>query len=175
MEWRRLIEGNTKNGQQVPDPAPYGGNCGATTITVPSDTQVKASVLAKNCNGPGPGGLPAGIVQGQAFPNNTIPACMIDPNATALVTAGIFPAPTIGNKFFGSVSTPTNLKEEAVRLDHNFTSKFSVFAHFVAKQVTQSYPISQWSAANVPTVADTFRNPTYTAAPDTTPSTTQTL
>src|SRR5260221_13452699 len=46
MEWRRLIEGNTNNGQQVPDPATYGGNFGATTITVPSDTQVKASFPA---------------------------------------------------------------------------------------------------------------------------------
>ena len=175
MEWRRLIEGNTNNGQQVPDPATYGGNFGATTITVPSDTQVKASVLAKNCNGPGPGGLPAGIVQGQAFPNNTIPACMIDPNATALVTAGIFPAPTIGNKFFGSVSTPTNLKEEVVRIDHNFTSKFSVFGHFVAEQVTQGYAISQWSGANVPTVGDTFGNPSYSGVIHTTYSISPTL
>src|SRR6266481_3142609 len=175
MEWRRLIEGNTNNGQQVPDPATYGGNFGATTITVPSDTQVKASVLAKNCNGPGPGGLPAGIEQGQAFPNNTIPACMIDPNATALVTAGIFPAPTIGNKFFGSVSTPTNLKEEVVRIDHNFTSKFSVFGHFVAEQVTQGYAISQWSGANVPTVGDTFGNPSYSGVIHTTYSISPTL
>src|SRR5258707_2435359 len=168
MEWRRLIEGNTNNGQQVPDPATYGSNFGATTITVPSDTQVKTSVLAKNCNGPGPGGLPAGIVQGQAFPNNTIPACMIDPNATALVSAGIFPAPTSGGKFFGAVITPTNLKEEVVRIDHNFTSKFSVFGHFVAEQVTQGYAISQWSGANVPTVGDTFGNPSYSAVIHTT-------
>src|SRR5260370_2096685 len=168
MEWRRLIEGNTKNGQQVPNPAPSGGNFGVTTITVPWDRKVKASVFAKNGNGPGPGALPAGIVQGQAFPNNTIPACMIDPNASALVTAGIFPAPTIGNKFFGSVSTPTNLKEEVVRIDHNFTSKFSVFGHFVAEQVTQGYAISQWSGANVPTVGDTFGNPSYSAVIHTT-------
>jgi hypothetical protein len=158
MEWRRLIQGNTNNGQPVPDPTTYGGNFGATTINVPKASQVSAGVLAKNCPG---GVLPAGIVQGQPFPANSIPACMIDPNATALVTAGIFPAPTIGNKFFGSVSTPTNLKEEVVRIDHNFTSKFSVFGHFVAEQVTQGYAISQWSGANVPTVGDTFGNPSY--------------
>src|SRR6266478_6582109 len=160
MEWRRLIEGNTNNGQPVPIPATYGGNFGATTINVPKASQVSSSVLAKNCPG---GVLPAGIVQGQPFPGNTIPSCMIDPNATALVGAGIFPAPTIGNKFFGSVSTPTNLKEEVVRIDHNFTSKFSVFGHFVAEQVTQGYAISQWSGANVPTVGDTFGNPSYSA------------
>jgi len=53
------------------------------------------------------------------------------------------------------------LKEEVVRIDHNFTSKFSVFGHFVAEQVTQGYAISQWSGANVPTVGDTFGNPSY--------------
>src|SRR6266478_30580 len=175
MEWRRLIQGNTNNGQQVPLPSTYGGDFGSAVITVPSATQVKASVLAKNCNGPGPGGLPAGIVQGSPFPGNVIPTCMIDPNATALLNAGIFPAPTIGNKFFGSVSTPTNLKEEVVRIDHNFTSKFSVFGHFVAEQVTQGYAISQWSGANVPTVGDTFGNPSYSGVIHTTYSISPTL
>jgi hypothetical protein len=168
MEWRRLVLGSVNNGQQVPLPTTYGGNFGATTITVPSSTQVASSVLAKNCNGPGPGGLPAGIVQGSPFPGNVIPSCMIDPNATALVTAGIFPAPTNGNKFFGSANAPTNLKEEVVRIDHNFTPKFSVFGHYIAEQVTQGFAISQWSGANVPTVGDTFGNPSYSAVIHTT-------
>src|SRR6266403_1804298 len=165
MEWRRLIQGTTNNGQIVPDPATYGGNFGSTTITVPSATQVSSGVLAKNCPG---GVLPAGVVQGSPFPNNTIPTCMLDPNATALANAGIFPAPTSGNKFFGAVSTPTNLKEEVVRIDHNFTSKFSVFGHFIAEQVSQGYAISQWSGANVPTVGDTFGNPSYSGVVHTT-------
>jgi hypothetical protein len=160
MEWRRLIQGNITNGQTVPDPATYGGNFGATTINVPSATKVSPTVLAKNCPG---GVLPAGVVQGAPFPGNTIPACMIDPNATALVNAGIFPAPTSGTIFNGPSNTPTNLKEEVVRIDHNFSSKFSVFGHFIAEQVTQGYSISQWSGANVPTVGDTFGNPSYSA------------
>jgi hypothetical protein len=165
MEWRRLIQGNTNTAQPVPDPATYGGNFGATAITVPKASQVSAGVLAKNCPG---GVLPAGIVQGAPFPGNVIPTCMIDPNASALATAGIFPAPTSGNKFVGSVNTPTNLKEEVVRIDHNFTSKFSVFGHFIAEQVTQGYAISQWSGANVPTVGDTFGNPSYSGVIHTT-------
>jgi hypothetical protein len=160
MEWRRLIQGNITNGQTVPDPATYGGNFGATTINVPSATQVSPTVLAKNCPG---GVLPAGIVQGAPFPNNTIPSCMLDPNAASLLRVGIFPAPTAGTTFNGPSSTPTNLKEEVVRIDHNFTSKFSVFGHFIAEQVTQGYSISQWSGANVPTVGDTFGNPSYSA------------
>jgi hypothetical protein len=158
MEWRRLIQGNVTNGQQVPLQSTYGGNFGATTINVPKASQVSAGVLAKNCPG---GVLPAGIVQGSPFPGNTIPTCMIDPNATSLLSAGIFPGPTAGNIFNGPSTTPTPLKEEVVRIDHNFTSKFSVFGHFIAEQVSQGYSISQWSGANIPTVGDTFGNPSY--------------
>src|SRR5579859_2860632 len=165
MEWRRLIQGNVNNGQPVPLPSTYDGNLGATAINVPAANKVSAGVLAKNCPG---GVLPAGIVQGQPFPNNTIPSCMIDPNSSALLKAGIFPAPTSGNLFFGSANAPTNLKEEIVRVDHNFTSKFSVFGHFIAEQVTQGFAISQWSGANVPTVGDNFGNPSYSAVIHTT-------
>src|ERR1700729_3437453 len=168
MEWRRLIQGSVTNSQTVPDPATYGGNFGgdATPIKVPTAAQVAPSVLFANC----PGGVaPAGVVQGGTFVGNVIPSCMISPNATALLTAGIFPAPTGANdQFTGSATAPTNLKEEIVRIDHNFTSKFSVFGHFIAEQVSQGYPISQWSGANVPTVGDTFGNPSYSGVVHTT-------
>ena len=161
MEWRRLIQGSVNNSQTVPDPTTYGGNFGSTVINVPSASQVSAAVLAQNCPG---GVLPAGVVQGSPFPGNTIPSCMISGNATALLKAGIFPAPTGANdQFTGGSTTPTNLKEEIVRIDHNFSSKFSVFGHFIDEQVTQGYSISQWSGANVPTVGDTFGNPSYSA------------
>ncbi len=163
MEWRRLIQGSITNGQPVPDPTTYGGNFSGLTkaILVPGADQVSAGVLAQNCPG---GVLPAGVVQGKAFPGNVIPSCMISPNSTALLSAGIFPAPTSANNIFnGAATAPTNLKEEIVRIDHNFTSKFSVFGHFIAEQVSQGFPISQWSGANVPTVGDTFGNPSYSA------------
>src|SRR5580658_1473930 len=160
MEWRRLIQGVVNNGQPVPLASTYGGNFGSTVINVPTAAQVAPSVLAKDCPG---GVLPAGIVQGSPFPNNTIPACMISPNATALLSAGIFPAPTSGDQFTGAATSPTNVKEEIVRIDHNFSSKFSVFGHFIAEQVSQGYSTSQWSGANVPTVGDTFGNPSYSA------------
>src|SRR5579862_178497 len=164
MEWRRLIQGGLTN-QPVPDPSTYGGNFGSTLINVPTAADVSAGVLGQNCPG---GALPAGIVQGSPFPNNTIPSCMISPNATALLTAGIFPAnntldATGKPVFIGGNNSPTDLKEEVVRIDHNFNSKFSVFGHFIAEQVSQTFGVSQWSGANVPTVGDTFGNPSYSA------------
>jgi len=164
QEWRRLIQGGLTN-QPVPATSTYGGDFGSQVINVPSASAVSASVLARNCPGDV---LPAGIVQGTPFPNNTIPACMISPNATSLLNAGIFPASNTVNAggeptFIGGNNSPTNLEEEVVRIDHSFTSKLSIFGHFIAEQVSQGYGISQWSGANVPTVGDTFSNPSYSA------------
>src|SRR5271170_4967912 len=119
MEWRPLVEGSISSGQLVPNPSTYptaaGANFGATNITVPTAAQVAPSVLFANC----PGGVaPAGIVQGTQFPSNTIPTCMINGNAASLVSAGIFPAPTADDKFFGGTAAPTNLREVILRIDH---------------------------------------------------------
>jgi Carboxypeptidase regulatory-like domain len=177
MEWRRLIQGGLTN-QTVPNPATYGGDfsSSSTKIFVPTVAQVAPNVLFANC----PGGANPGVVQGSQFPGNKIPSCMIAPNAAALATAGIFPKANAvdanGNPtFIGGNNSPTNLKEEIVRIDHNFTSKFSVFGHFVAEQVTQAYGISQWSGANVPTVGDTFGNPSFSGVIHTTYSISPTL
>ena len=174
MEWRRLIQAGTTN-QNVPDPATYSGDFSSlsTPITVPNYAPggtVAPSVLFANC----PGGVaPAGIAPGANFPGNKIPSCMINANSTALVNAGIFPAPNTSvadgiGQFRGGANTPTNLKEEVVRIDHNFSSKFSVFGHFIAEQVSQGFSTSQWSGDNVPTVGDTFGNPSYSAVVHTT-------
>jgi len=138
MEWCKLINGTNIN-QQVPDPATYGGNLGTTNINVPSAATVQASYLARNCPG---GVLPAGIVQGSQFPGNVIPACMLDPNAQSLLTAGgtfggIFPAPTNGNRFQAPVSLPNNLREELTRIDYTATKKLTIYGSFVAETVAK--------------------------------------
>jgi len=163
MEWRRIISGGSGINQTVPDPSTYGGDFGATTINVPSASLVTAAILARNCPGDT---LPAGIVQGSPFPGNTIPACMLDPNSQKLLTAGgkyggIFPAPTTGEKFQLPVSSPTNVKEEIVRIDQNFSDKFTLYGHFVAEQIAQNYVTTMWSGDNVPSIGNTFGNPSY--------------
>jgi len=166
MEWRRLVQGGSNN-TSVPDAQMYTGNLSelATlkknpiTLMVPTTAQVAPSVLFANCSG-----VPSGIVQGSPFPGNIIPSCMISPNATALLNAGIFPASTSVNsnglpQFQGGNNSPTNLKEEIVRIDHNFSPKFSIFGHYIAEQVSQTFGNSQWSGDNLPTVGDVFGNP----------------
>ncbi|HEY6385421.1 MAG TPA: TonB-dependent receptor [Candidatus Acidoferrum sp.] len=180
MEWRPLITGASVN-QTVPGTDTYGGNFSSllslktpNPIFVPTfgftGAQVASSVLFANCPGKT---APAGIVSGAQFPGNIIPSCMINPNAAALVGAGIFPANNTvdgsGNaEFHGGANSSTTLREEIVRIDHNFTPKLSVFGHYIAEQVTQGFAISQWSGDNVPTVGDNFGNPSYSAVIHTT-------
>ena len=166
MEWRRYIDGGSTN-QTVPDPATYTGDFSSdpNPIMVPAASRVAPSVLFANC----PGGVaPPLIVQGSQFPGNKIPSCMVNPNATALLGTGFLPAPNSGiangvGSFVGGSNSATNLKEEMVRIDHNFSDKFTVFGHFIAEQISQGYNTAQWSGDNLPTVGDTFNNPAYSA------------
>jgi len=99
---------------------------------------------------------------------------MISPNATTLLNAGgkyggIFPAPTNGgNQFQGGNNSPTNLREEIVRIDHNFGSKFSVFGHFVDESVNQTFGTSLWNWSNTPVQGTSFGNPSYSGVIHTT-------
>lgn len=170
MEWRRYVLGGSTN-QSVPDPATFGGNFStlSTQLKVPN-LGANEGYITQNCPG---GTLPAGLTPGGNFTGNIIPSCMLNANGSALLNAGIFPKPNanIANgqgNFVGGANSNTSLKEEIVRIDHNFTDKFSVFGHFIAEQATQGFPISQWSGDNVPTVGDNFGNPSYSAVVHTT-------
>jgi len=156
MEWRRYIQGGSPINQTVPLPGWYGGNmAGGPAIRVPTADQLAPSILNRFTS--------AGLAPGQAFPNNTIPNSLLDANAQSLLKAGIFPAPTSGNQFIKGVTAPTNVREEMTRIDHHFTDKFTIFGHFVAEQISQGYVTSMWSGDNVPTIGNTFGNPSYSA------------
>jgi len=180
MEWRKEIDGGLLN-QNVPLASSYPGANGAV---LPTTYNGKPSIASDPCDGvvcntgaivptsiqfANCGGVaPVGVVPGQPFPNNTIPTCMISPNATALLTAGgpyggIFPAPTNGAFFQGGNNSPTTLREEIGRVDHTFSPKFSIFGHWISEQISQTYGTTQWSGDNVPSIADVFGNPSYSA------------
>ena len=170
MEWRRLIQGQLLN-QTVPLASEYPDAAGPGTGAVfpstgpdgkPQTIMVPTGVANLGANCPG-GTPPAGIIPGAPFPGNTIPSCMVEPNATSLLSAGIFPKPTSGSQFIGGNNPSTNVREEIVRLDHTFNDKFSIFGHFIADQVDQTFGTTQWSGDNVPTAFNTFGNPSYHA------------
>jgi len=151
MEWRKLIQGGVNN-QTVPSLSEYGGQFN-TPISVPKASQLSPSLLAQYAA--------LGLAPGQAFPNNKIPASLLDPQAQILLQAGIFPAPTSGVQFVGGTKLPTKVQEEIIRIDHRFGDRFNIFGHWVDEQISQAYGNAQWSNDNIPTVGDTFGNPSY--------------
>ena len=103
------------------------------------------------------------------FPGNAIPSganSLLNGFAQSLLTAGgayggIFPAPNNGNHFQLPVNVPLDVREEIVRIDHNFSDKFTIYGHFVAEQISQNFATSMWSGDNVPSVGNSFGNPSY--------------
>jgi len=104
--------------------------------------------------------LAHGLPTFQPFVGNALP--FLDNNAQLLLAAGIFPKPTTADgHFVGGNNSPTKVREEIVRIDHSFNSKVSVFGHFVAEQISQTFGTTMWSGGNIPTIGNTFGNPSY--------------
>src|SRR5882724_11015377 len=173
QEWRSIVQGGLTN-QTVPLASAYpdagGAGTGAvipTTLPNGDPNIISAPTGVANFGANCPGGV-SPVAPGSPFPNNTIPDCLIDANSQALLAAGIFPKPTNGAQFVGGNNSPTTVREEIARVDHQFSDKFSVFGHWVSEQISQTYGTTQWSDDNVPTVSDVFGNPSYSAVVHTT-------
>ena len=170
MEWRSLIQGQLLN-QTVPLASSYPNAAGDAVLpdtyngkTLDFVVPTGIANFASGCSA----AVQATLVPGSPFPSNTIPKCLVDPNAALLLTAGgkyggIFPQPNSGAHFIGGNNVPTKVKEEIVRADHQFNSKFSIFGHLIAEQIAQNYGNTMWSGDNVPTIGNTFGNPAYSA------------
>lgn len=92
------------------------------------------------------------------YPNHTVP---IDPNAQAIMA--MVPAPTSGTgaeSFYNaSVPTPTNWREELVRIDQNFTDTARFFFRYIHDSWDTITPTSLWSGDSFPTVGTNFVGP----------------
>ena len=92
------------------------------------------------------------------YPNNTVP---IDPNAQDML--GMVPAPTSGSGaesfFTGSATTPTNWREELVRIDQNFSDTERLFFHYIHDSWNTITPTSLWSGDAFPTEQTSFVGP----------------
>lgn len=184
MEWRKLItKGSIRT--NVPFADTYGGNLntavnfglanilqsGQTSLHAPYACRVSTAVAnafaavgqaLSGCTGGAPDSNlnQAFVYNGQ---QNVINPALLNSNAQNLLKAGIFPAPVTGNTFIGGPNAPTDVREEIVRVDHTFNQKFAIFGHFIAEQILQTDIPTRWSGANLPTVWDTFGNPSYSA------------
>lgn len=191
MEWRKLIQGQTLN-QAVPYPSTYGGSFASALpadskdgngivvahsgLHVPCAYQLSPQLTTAFINAgittfstPGSDGSCGLAAKGgtspiyQPYPNNAIPAALLNANAQTLLAAKIFPAPTDATQFKGGNNQPTDVREEIVRVDHRFGDKFNIFGHWISEQILQTYGTTMWSGDNVPTIGNTFGNPSYSA------------
>ncbi|WP_446742678.1 carboxypeptidase regulatory-like domain-containing protein [Silvibacterium acidisoli] len=162
-EWRRLIQGSTPStvntimadnfpvaGQSLAYNVPSGG----TTPVVPA-TSDPARLALYTLDG---------LTAGSPFPNNVIPANLIDQNAVLEVNAGTFPKPNLGtSQYISSIPQPTNVREDVVRIDHAITSKVQLMGHFLHDGVTTSFFPPLWQGATYPTVGTAMSNPSYSS------------
>jgi hypothetical protein len=107
---------------------------------------------------------PVNPVTKQPFPGNIVP---IDPAAQILMNAMI-PAPNEGSgaqSFYNAApATPTNWREELVRVDHNFSDNWRLFGRFIHDSWNTIVPNALWgNGTSFPTVQTTFVGPGVSA------------
>jgi hypothetical protein len=153
QEWRREINGGSIF-NQVPTAAQLGGNVtGLGTIYVPNTTDPAA--IAKYAA--------LGLKPGDPFPNDTIPASLIDPAAAAYIKAGYLQPPNAsdGVHYFSAANTDTYYHEEIARVDHQFNEKFTLFGHLIYDSLSQAAPTVAWSSNTFPTVGSLETVPSW--------------
>ncbi len=164
-EWRRLIQGSAPsitNAILAPNfPTPNAD----LAYTIPAGGKVP---IVPVTNDPAKLALyqADGLTPGQPFPNNVIPANLIDQNAVLQVNAGTFPKPNYNNgtQYIVSIPQPTNVREDIVRIDHAISSKYQLMGHYLHDTLYQKYFPPLWGDSTYPTVGTIMNNPSYSAA-----------
>jgi len=162
-EWRRLIQGSSPSVQNTimngnfptaGAPLAYTIPTGGAVPIVPVTTDpVKLALYAQD-----------GLTAGQPFPNNTIPANLMDPNAVLEINAGTFPHPNSGtSQYISSIPAPENIREDAVRIDHSISSKYQLMGHYLHDAMAKTFYPPLWGDSTYPTVGTAMTNPSYTA------------
>src|SRR5579859_39500 len=167
-EWRRLIQGSTPSVNNT-IPANNFPTAGAgLNYTAPGGTAPIVPVTSD----PAKLALYAsdGLVAGSAFPKNAdgtykIPANLIDQNSVLMLNANTFPKPNLGtNQYIASIPTTDNIREDIVRIDHNFSSKYQLMGHYLHDAMKKTFFPPLWGNSTYPTVGTAMANPSYTVA-----------
>src|ERR1700738_106181 len=162
-EWRRLIQGSAPTTVNTIAASNFPTAGQALAYTVPSNGTTPIVPVTSD---PAKLALYAadGLTAGQPFPNNTIPANLIDQNAVRELNAGTFPKPNFGtSQYISSIPQPTNVREDVVRIDHKINDKLQLMGHYLHDQVTQSYYPPLWGNSTYPTVGTAMLNPSWSA------------
>ncbi len=168
QEFRRIIQGSQPNIQNtiptldrptIGQPLKYVSESYAPNQTIKVPVVADPSYTAKE--------IADGLTPGAAFPDNTIPANLIDPNAALYLSSPIIPKPSAnGDVSISSATNPITVSEEIVRIDHKVNDKFQILGHYIHDSVTQGYPDADlgWNWESYNTVSSTLSNPSNSAA-----------
>ncbi len=162
-EWRRLIQGSSPSitNAILANNFPTAGAAlayappGGTAPIVPVTTDpAKLAIYGAD-----------GLTPGQPFPNNVIPANLMDPNAVLQLNTGAFPKPNFNNgtQFIASIPQPTDVREDIVRIDHTINSKYQLMGHYLHDTLAQNYFPPLWGDSTYPTVGTAMNNPSFSA------------
>jgi hypothetical protein len=170
-EWRKISNSNGSNTQATIDPAdiPVAGQNlkyvaplfdSGNTLNVPkvaTNSYYATNVLA-----------PLGLTPGGAFPNNTIPSSLFDPNGILYLNSAIFPKANVAgqDKNTTDLSLPIDVRDDIVRIDHKFSDKWAILGHYIHDSVLQGYALPElgWLWASYNTLNSTLSNPANSAA-----------
>jgi hypothetical protein len=153
MEWRRLVQGGEINATSVPVAARTGDfSYLSSSIHVPQTADpAEIARLAQ-----------FGLTPGQNFPNNKIPTGLISTNATALLSAGLFPGANAANNLYYAVNNNTTFyREETARLDHQIGSKLGLMASLIYDNGVQSQAPPLWAGGTYPTAGSVMSVPSW--------------
>ncbi|MFZ1087516.1 MAG: hypothetical protein WAN35_21340, partial [Terracidiphilus sp.] len=111
---------------------------------------------------------PLGLQPGAAFPANTIPHSLFDPNAVLYLDSGILPAPNVGSTDYNvaSVPTPLKIRDDIIRVDHNFNDKWAILGHYIGdtENENEGGPELGWCGCNYNTLTSILSSPSHSAA-----------
>jgi len=137
QEWRRIITYNTFTSNELPTPAMLQG-------TLPQAACVAFDPNTGDCT------------------NQTTQIASIDPTAQAYITDIYSKLPpltdTVNNTLTWVGRNIFNYREENVRIDHNFSSKLSVFGRFLDDSIPTQEPGGLFTGLGIPGIADTSTN-----------------
>ena len=164
QEWRRdRVPGQDFN-QLVPSDAERAGNfsdlCPSTNTPFQRNDDTKDTFFP-NCPGTDNGdGTFNPYVTGGVL--NQIPNDPNDPNVRALLA--LIPAANnvgdSGSFFIQSPGSPTNWREELIKIDHNLTDKHRLTVRYIHDSWDTITPVPLWTnAGSFPTIGTSFKGP----------------
>ena len=110
---------------------------------------------------------PAGNVTGCQDPQ-IVPASLFDNNGVLYLNSPVFPRPNVSgqDKNITNISTPIDVRDDIVRIDHKFSDKWTILGHYIHDTVTQdsASPFFGFTWASYNTITSTLANPSTSAA-----------